>query len=204
MTRPGGRSNAWIRDEATGEIVLRDGQGTEYARFPDADAVFTDRGPYPSDGERTVKEPIIPDAILEDDAADPHAEILEVPEGADDLADLSLRIGTDMTVPADAVRSENRDAGDHPDGGDEEIPAPDELDVPATAARFFDHLQDEADAGAGVSVGAAHDLAVASGDPDLDVSRRTVRNWLGALVEAGAVEKIPGEHAADPDTYRPR
>ena len=56
----------------------------------------------------------------------------------------------------------------------------------------------------GVSVGVAHNLATASGDPDLDVSRRTVRNWLGALVEAGAVEKIPGEHAADPDTFRPR
>jgi len=28
--------------------------------------------------------------------------------------------------------------------------------------------------------------------------------FSGALVEAGAVEKIPGEHAADPDTFHPR
>jgi hypothetical protein len=204
MTRPGGRSNAWIKDEETGDVVLRDGSGTEHARFEDAGAVFTDADSYPSGGDRTVKKPIIPEITLDGGAVDPHAEILEVPEGADDLADLSLRIGTDMTVPADAVGGGDRDAGDHPAGDDGGIPAPDDLDVPATAARFYDHLRSAADAGAGVSVKEAQDLAAASGDPKLDVSRRAMQDWLSALVDQGALRREDGDHAADPTTYHPR
>jgi len=204
MTRPGGRANAWVKDEATGEVVLRDGSGTEYARFEDAGAVFTDAGSYPPEGDRTVKQPIIPEIILDEGAVDPHVEILEVPEGADELADLSLRIGTDMTVSADAVGSEDRDAVDHSAGGGEEIPAPDDLDVPATVARFYDHFQDVAEADGGVSVKEAQDLAAASGDPKLDVSRRAMQDWLSALVDQGALRREDGDHAADPTTYHPR
>ena len=35
----------WLRDEATGEIVLRDDAGTEHARYEGAGAVFSDFAP---------------------------------------------------------------------------------------------------------------------------------------------------------------
>jgi len=55
-----------------------------------------------------------------------------------------------------------------------------------------------------VTSGEAPDLAAGSGDPDLDVSRRTIRTWLGNFVDAGALRKEPVEHAAAPDEYYPR
>ena len=159
MARPGSRTNAWIRDEETGDVILRDGSGTEHARFPDADAVFTDRDPYPADGETTVKKPIVPDVLL-DDGADPHAEIVTVPEDPDGPEDLAVLAGTDMTVPATAIGEREGD-GDDRDAGGQGEPAGD----------------------------------------DLDVSRRTIRSWLGDLVDEGVLDKEPGDHAADPDEY---
>lgn len=47
MTRPGSRSNVWVGDEQSGEIVLRDDSGAEHARFEDAEGVFSDPEPYP-------------------------------------------------------------------------------------------------------------------------------------------------------------
>ncbi|MFC4356550.1 hypothetical protein ACFO0N_01145 [Halobium salinum] len=58
LTRPGSRSNVWVR-EASGEVVLRDDVGTEHARFPDVAAAFSDADAYPG-GERTVKRPSSP------------------------------------------------------------------------------------------------------------------------------------------------
>jgi hypothetical protein len=187
MTRPGGRSNAWIRDEETGDVVLRDGSGTEHARFDDADAVFTDRDPHPADGETTVKKPIVPDVLL-DDGADSHAEIVTVPEAPDGPEALAVLAGTDMTVPATAI-------GEREGEGEQ---AGDDLDVPARAARFFDVLQAEADGG--VTSADAEALAAAA-DDDLDVSRRTIRSWLGDLADEGVLRKVSGDHAADPDEY---
>lgn len=181
MTRPGARSNAWVRDEETDEIILRDGDGTEHARFEDANAVFSDRDPYPSDGERPVKQPILPAALLEDDA-DPHAEIVTVPEDADALTDLSLAVDVGMTVPGAAI------------GERDGTPDADELDVSDRAARFYEVLC--AEANGSVTVSDAHDLAGEQDDPDLDVSRRAVRMWLGDLADEDALDKEAGDGTA--------
>jgi len=130
------------------------------------------------------------------DLADAHGPIVRrvralegtpAPDVIDDLlaepGDLWRRVGTDMTVPAPAVGDGSEDRASDDDG-----------DTDADAV-------EDAEA---VTVDEAHEIATDSGDPEFDVFRRTVRNWVGALVEADAVEKIPGDHAADPDTYRPR
>ena len=47
----------------------------------------------------------------------------------------------------------------------------------------------------------AVDITAASGEDAFDVSRRTVRNWLGDLVDEGALRKDPGDQANEPDEY---
>jgi DNA-binding transcriptional ArsR family regulator len=166
----------WLQEES-GDVVLRDTDGTEHARFGSVEAVFADPNPYPSGGERGVKRPVIPEALLDGVDAEPSEEIVTVPEGADSLAELSLVVDVDLTVPADSV------------GGD---PVPtDDLDVPDNAARLLEALRDEGESPVTVSDAAAH----------VDVSDRSVRNYLNALADEGALRREAGDHAADPDKF---
>lgn len=89
MTRPGTSENVWIRDEDTGQIVLRDDSGTEHARFDSAYEVFNDKTAYPEGGDRTVTPPLIPDHELDERTMEdvewdiivvPHPEIDETDE----------------------------------------------------------------------------------------------------------------------------
>jgi DNA-binding transcriptional ArsR family regulator len=193
MTRPGGRANAWVKDEATGEVVLRDGSGTEYARFEDAAAVLSESERYPDGGDRRVKRPVIPEVVLEDAPVDPHAEIVAVPEDAAQLGDLSLVVdgGDGLSVPADAIGAE---------GG------PQALDVSANAQRFYAVLLENCGDGfaadaAPLTATTAHEIATATGEDALDVSKRTIQNWLKALVDEGVLERERGEHGAAPDRF---
>lgn len=93
MERPGASENVWVRENAGGgDIVLRDRDGTEHARFESVDAVFNDADAYPDGGDTTIKSPVIPDF----DGL-PDATVAVVPEGAETLADLS--IGAEPDVP---------------------------------------------------------------------------------------------------------
>ena len=189
MTRPGARANAWIRDEETGEILLRDGSGEEHARFADVEAVFSDADAYPG-GDQTVKRPVIPEDYLSA-GADPRAEILAVPEGSADLADLSVVAEPGVTLAADTIGTAD------PAGIDV-----DALDVSANA-RLFATVLLEALADGAVTSTEAHTLAQQSDESALDVSDRTVRNWLSALVSEGVLTR-EREHAAAPAEYRLR
>ena len=108
--------------------------------------------------------------ILED-LAEVSEESASVPEGVQSLSDLELMVGADdLTVPADAV---GRD--------DEEVRAAG-LDVPEGAKVLLNVLHSE-----GGPVTEAHGLATDADDDVLNVSRRTVSNWIDKLVEAGAL-----------------
>ena len=99
----------------------------------DSEAVFEDAEAYLKGGDRIIKRPIIPEQLL-DENAEPAEEIVTVPDEAETLGDLSLVVGEgDLTVPADAV------------GTDDEtnLHAPADLDVPDGAARLFELLQDD-------------------------------------------------------------
>lgn len=72
--------------------------------------MFSDLEPYPRDGERTVKRPLIPDEILED-FAETHEEIVCVPEGAESLAELDLVSQTDP-MNDDALQDVTDNAAD--------------------------------------------------------------------------------------------
>ena len=80
-----------------------------------------------------------------------------------------------------------------------------DLDVPDRAVTLFELLQDDAhDAPWPWTATDAHALAHDSDDEDLHVSDRTIRNYLGALTDAGVLDKEPGDHAADADRYHLR
>lgn len=89
----------WFRDETTGEVVMRDSDGVEHARFPTAEAVYTNASKYadPDDPDvedvRRVKPPVIPGHLLENLSpaeATERCDIIAVPSGATDADDLSL------------------------------------------------------------------------------------------------------------------
>lgn len=180
MTRPGGRENVWVEDDETGEIVLRDDEGAEYARFDTPGAVFSRSELYPSGGENTVKRPIIPEELV-DEGADPHAEILTVPEDSESLSDLSLVVDVGLAVPAGSV-------------GEGDLVPTEELDVPDNAIHLLEALREIDESPVTVSDATDH----------VDVSRRSVRNYLGTLAEQGALRREEGDHAAAPDRYHLR
>ena len=157
--------------------------------------------PYPSDGTRDIKRPIIPEQLLEHADAEPHAEILSVPEGCDGLDDIDLIVEPGLSVGASTVGTGDGSAGI--DGSTETLVDPEDLDVSANAQRFFEVLVEEVD-DAPVTSGTAADIAAASGVDAIDVSRRTIRNWLSDLVDEGALRKEPGEQANEPDEYHLR
>lgn len=136
--RDGSREDVWVRDEETGEIVLRDGSGTEHARFPDAEAVFEDADRYDVVGKeaaedddrelRTVKTPIIPEYEFGDgDVPEPGEDwfIVTVPSTAEDetlsVDDLEIYIDG-MTVPIESLGTDDQD--DEPTEEPEPEPEP--------------------------------------------------------------------------------
>ena len=187
MTRPGSRTNVWIRDDDTGEVTLKDDGGAEHARFESVDAVFTDSNPYPDDGDRAIKKPIVPSNLLNDDA-EVSEEIVTVPEDADALSDLSLVVGDgDLTAPADAV------------GRDETGGRGDDLDVPDRANLLLDLLRE--DGGGPWTTGDAHDVAHESNDDEIHVGKRAIRKYLKALADEDAIRKTEGDTPTDPNEY---
>lgn len=145
--------------------------------------MFSDADPYPSGGNRRVKYPIIPETFDVDGL--PAEEIVAVPEGAEGLGDLALVAdGEGTTVPAPAVDT-----------------APtDDLDVPDRAAALLKLLR-EADVDE-VTAREAEALADEHGD-GLDVSYRTIKSWIDALADAGALQR--GEYRQREGTvYRVR
>lgn len=61
MTRPGAAENVWIHDETADEYLLKDTNGTVHARFSTPAEIFEEAGKYPTEGERTIKPPVIPE-----------------------------------------------------------------------------------------------------------------------------------------------
>lgn len=94
-----GRETVWLRDQTTDEIILRDSDGNEHARFPDAESVFSAISHYPAtesdiEGETDdwapVKKPFIPEWELnEGSTVDPTEwDIIVVPNNPQDVSDL--------------------------------------------------------------------------------------------------------------------
>jgi hypothetical protein len=102
MTRPGqsGESNVWVFDEQTGQYILRDTDGTEYARFNTAAEIYEDASAYPSGGECRIYPPVIPE--YEFDGGDPTAaewDIITVPEAeVDENDERQLLTPLDLTL----------------------------------------------------------------------------------------------------------
>ncbi|NKE37316.1 type IV secretion system DNA-binding domain-containing protein [Natronococcus sp. JC468] len=159
--RDGTREDVWVRNEETGEYILRDGSGNEHARFPDAKSVFTDADRYPSvgddrDGElRTVKTPIIPEHEFDDGAIPEPGEewfVIVVPEtdGDETLSASDLQLYVDgMKAPLESLGADdgdreesNEESGDvsEQEQGSEPIPA-------ETEANSLDDDGDESEKG---------------------------------------------------------
>jgi hypothetical protein len=102
MTRPGqsGEENVWVIDEQTGQYILQDTDGTEYARFNTAAEIYEDASQYPTGGECRIYAPVIPE--YEFDGGDPTAaewDIIVVPEAAvDENGDRQLLTPLDLTL----------------------------------------------------------------------------------------------------------
>ncbi len=80
MTRPGASNNVWVQDLRTGEYILRDTDGTVHTRFDTAAEIFTDASAYPSEGDRNIKPPVIPEFELDGEWTDVEWDIVVVPE----------------------------------------------------------------------------------------------------------------------------
>ena len=105
-------------------------------------------------------------------------------------------VGTgDLTVSADAVGADH--GGDH-------VPA-DELDVPDGAVALLGLFQNQGSDP--WTMADAHDLALNSTNSEDDtphIKYRTIRRYLKALADAGALEKTEGDAPTDPNEYRLR
>ncbi|WP_126665146.1 type IV secretory system conjugative DNA transfer family protein [Haloterrigena salifodinae] len=125
--RDGAREDVWVRDESTGEIILRDSAGEEHARFPDAESVFEDVNRYPAAGDeatddmRTIKTPIIPEVEFNGEVPVPGEDwfIVLVPTTGEDetLAVDDLEVYIDgMSVPLSSLGvNDDRDVQDDSD-----------------------------------------------------------------------------------------
>jgi hypothetical protein len=90
MTRPGqsGEENVWVFDDQTGQYILQDTDGTEYARFNTAAEIYEDASAYSTGGDCRIYAPVIPE--YEFDGGDPTAaewDIIVVPEPETDEND---------------------------------------------------------------------------------------------------------------------
>ncbi|RBI58311.1 type IV secretion system protein VirD4 [halophilic archaeon] len=110
MTRPGSSDNVWVYDETDGEYVLRDDDGTEHARFGTAAEIVEDASAYPDEGDRRVKEPVMPRYDPDD------LDIIIVPEDADHPSDLLVYQRDGAHIPL----TELLDAEDQADASDED------------------------------------------------------------------------------------
>ncbi|WP_129113857.1 type IV secretory system conjugative DNA transfer family protein [Halegenticoccus tardaugens] len=124
--RTGAREDVWVRTEA-GEYILRDGDGTEHARFPDAESIFTDASAYDvvaseaaaaDDRElRTVKTPIIPEREFDGEVPTPGEDwiILVVPTVREDRDEDETLTAHDLSVFVDGVMVPLTSLGQHSD-----------------------------------------------------------------------------------------
>jgi hypothetical protein len=102
MTRPGrsGEENVWIYDKQTGQYILRDTDGKEYARFNTAAEIYEDASAYSTGGECRVLPPVIPE--FEFDGGDPTAaewDIIVVPDAeTDENGERQLLTPLDLTL----------------------------------------------------------------------------------------------------------
>lgn len=122
MLRPkGARQTVWLYDEESGEYILRDSDGEEHARFESADEVFEQPEKYPATSEVVpddqrdkyvpVYRPFIPEYHFERGVSESAWDIVVVPEGADQPADLRLYRGPDVEqLPITEVLEEEQAA----------------------------------------------------------------------------------------------
>jgi hypothetical protein len=123
MLRPkGARQTVWLHNDETGEYILRDSDGEEHARFESAEAVFEHPQEYPATSEVVpddqrdewvpVYRPFILEYHFEDGVCGREAwDVVVVPEGADQPADLRLFRGVDREqVPITSVVDEDQTA----------------------------------------------------------------------------------------------
>ena len=118
MLRPGDEDQTvWLRDEETGEFILRSsgGDGTDLARFEDHEAVYTDAENYPAtsdeiedtDGWMKVKKPFIAEREFDEGGVPDRDEwdIIVVPSNAETIADLDLYEAGERTPLSDLLIS---------------------------------------------------------------------------------------------------
>ncbi|WP_330633797.1 type IV secretory system conjugative DNA transfer family protein [Halocatena halophila] len=127
MTRPGKSDNVWVHDEASGQYILRDTDGVEYARFDRPEEIYTDASKYPSDGERNIKPPVIPEFEI-GDPEDAEWDIIVVPVAPrDDDGKKELLAPEELTLYRDGASN---------------VPLPDIVDTdPATSDPEKDDLR---------------------------------------------------------------
>ena len=151
----------WIDGD---ELRLLDDAGEEWTTFGDAEDCFN-----------LQSWELTPCALVKDESDAP-----------DDLRPVRAPVLPPDGVDASAWHILVADDGDLTltgDGAGDQHPA--DLDVHDKPAALLDLLRDEADGP--VTVTEAHNLATDADDDVLNVSRRTVGNWIDELVEAGAL-----------------
>ena len=185
MLRPAGpKDTVWRFDASSEEYVLTDSDGHEHARFASHEAVFSDAGAYPATSEmvddaeawKPVRRPVIPER--EFDGGVPDADCWTV------LAVGSEEVDTALALVEDGeMLPLQPDAGMAVTSGDNETD--DSVALPDAPAALFEVLcmQSEGE----VTTSEAHELATEYGGDLLDVSRRSIGNYLSTLVDAGVV-----------------
>lgn len=147
MTRPGSRENVWVHDENTGEYILRDDAGTVHARFDTAEDIFSDASAYPSDGDRNIKPPVIPEYEFDGELEDVGWDVIVVQSGATTPLDLSVYDDGEQTPIVDLLEepetssSSSSSASESPSEGtpiDKDTTASNEIDETSTAASAID------------------------------------------------------------------
>jgi hypothetical protein len=186
----GARSTVWRREESAGTYVLADSDGNEHARFASLDSLYNDADAYPAtesdvddaDEWRPVKDPVVPERVF--DGATPGSEawdVVVVGSDATEPADLAVIDGGDRVPLLEVESTEPDRTGAHLDGDE----STDDLDVPDGPAALLELLRET---NGHVTTSEAHALATESGVDDLDVSRRSIGNYLDALADAGALD----------------
>lgn len=185
MLRPAGpKQTVWRFDASSEEYVLSDSDGQEHARFDSHEAVFSDADAYPATSDsvsdmsewKPVRQPVIPEREFDGELPDEDRWTVLAVDSDEVETPLALVENGEM-VP---LRPDANMSVTESDSENEDTP-----DLPEAPAALFEVLCTHADGE--VTTSEAHELATAHGGDLLDVSRRSVGNYLSALVDAGVV-----------------